>query len=176
LFVLGALLASVGYALAQQKLGAPPAEPPGPTGLWIDHTGRGAIEIAPCETSLCGRIVWLQEATDKFGQPLLDRRNEDRAKRNQPICGLQIIGDLRLQSDGSWDRGWIYDPEQGEKFDVELRLRAPDVLQVKGYKGFKFLSETYHWTRAQTPPPSCEAQVTQAVNRSPKPAARPTRR
>ena len=68
----------------------------------------------------------------------------------EPVCGLQIIGGLRQMRDGSWDGGWIYDPEQGESFDVELRLRAPDLLQVKGYKGLKFLSETFQWRRAPT--------------------------
>jgi len=136
---------------ASAQAGAPPA-----AGVWIDHTGRGAVEIAPCPEGLCGRIVWLQQPNDKSGQLLRDEKNEDRAKRSQPICGLQIIGGLKLQSDGSWDNGWIYDPEQGEKFDVELRLRNPDQLQVKGYKGVKFLSETYQWKRAATPPePRC---------------------
>jgi uncharacterized protein (DUF2147 family) len=143
-------------ANAQQPKSPAPAVQPGPTGVWIDHTGRGAVEIVPCAEALCGRIVWLQQPNDKNGQLLRDAKNEDKAKRSQPICGLQIIGGLKRQSDGSWDNGWIYDPEQGENFDVELRLRSPDVLQVKGYKGVKFLSETYTWKRAATPPePKC---------------------
>lgn len=147
-------------ALAQQRKSnvAPPAPSPGEAGVWIDHTGRGAVEIAPCAEALCGRIVWLKEPTDKVGQPLRDAKNGDRAKRSQPICGLQILGGLKRQPDGSWDNGWIYDPEQGESFDVELRLRSVDVLQVKGYKGLKFLSETYQWRRALEPPgPRCAA-------------------
>ncbi|MGE0698324.1 MAG: DUF2147 domain-containing protein, partial [Hyphomicrobiaceae bacterium] len=134
----------------------PEPQPPGPVGVWIDHTGRGAVEIVPCGTGLCGRIVWMQQPNDKTGQPLRDKLNEDRRLRNRTICGLQVIGDLKLMRDGSWDRGWIYDPEQGESFDVELRLRSPDELQVKGYKGLKFLSETFQWRRAETlPQPQC---------------------
>lgn len=156
-----ACLAAALGASAQQPRSATPVVtvPPaaaGLTGIWIDHTGRGAVEITQCDDALCGRIVWLKEPNDKKGQPLRDVNNEDRTRRSQTICGLQIIGGLRLQRDGSWDNGWIYDPEQGERFDVELRLRSPDVLQVKGYKGLKFLSETYRWTRAATPPePLC---------------------
>lgn len=142
-------------APAQQPAIVLPA-PPGPVGIWIDHTGRGAIEIVPCEANLCGRIVWMKDPLDKRGQPLTDSQNEDRQLRRRPICGLQIIGDLKKMRDGSWDAGWIYDPEQGERFDVELRMQAPDTLQVTGYKGFKFLSETYQWRRAQIPPtPPC---------------------
>lgn len=105
---------------------------------------------------MCGNIVWMQQPNDKKGQPLRDSLNEDRSKRSRQICGLQVIGGLKAMRDGSWDAGWIYDPEQGESFDVELRLRSPDVLQVKGYKGFKFLSETFQWRRAASVPvPAC---------------------
>lgn len=134
-----------------------PPPKPSPIGLWIDHTGRGAVEISPCAANdLCGRIVWLKEPTDKQGKPLVDGLNEDRKLRKRPICGLQVIGGLKAQRDGSWDNGWIYDPEQGESFDVELRLRGADGLQVMGYKGLKFLSETFQWKRAAaTPGPRC---------------------
>jgi uncharacterized protein (DUF2147 family) len=143
-------------ARGQQPRPAVAPAPPLFAGIWIDHTGRGAVEILPCAEALCGRIVWLKEPNDKAGQPFRDVKNEDRAKRAQPICGLQILGNLKLQPDGSWDHGWIYDPEQGERFDVELRLRGPDMLQVKGYKGLKFLSETYQWKRPTAPPsPLC---------------------
>lgn len=148
-----ACLLAVPAVFAQQpRVATPPPAASGPTGLWIDHTGRGAVEILQCAEALCGRIVWLKEPNDKAGQPLRDDKNEDPARRAQTICGLQILGSLQRQPDGSWDNGWIYDPDQGERFDVELRLRSPDLLQVKGYKGFKFLSETYQWKRALVPP------------------------
>ncbi|MFM9942515.1 MAG: DUF2147 domain-containing protein [Hyphomicrobiaceae bacterium] len=135
-----------------------PAVPPGPTGLWIDHTGRGVIEIAACGPKLCGRIVWMKQPNDAQGRPLRDGLNPDKAQRVRAVCGLQVIGGLERQRDGSWDNGWIYDPEQGESFDVEIRLQGPDRLQVKGYKGLKFLNETFQWTRAVVPPqPLCPA-------------------
>lgn len=153
---------AIGPASAQQpRPGAVPdaAPPPGLTGVWIDHTGRGAVEITPCDQGgLCGRIVWMKQPFDKNGHPLRDQLNENRRLRNRQVCGLQIIGGLQPMRDGSWDRGWIYDPEQGESFDVELRLRNPNTLQVTGYKGLKFLSETYNWKRApETPAPACPA-------------------
>lgn len=154
----------------------PPAIDPGAEGVWIDHTGRGAVEIVSCDVlvasatgappppadpavkpPLCGRIVWLQAPNDPQGRPLVDSLNKNAAKRGAPICGLQIIGEVKPQADGSWDKGWIYDPEQGSSFDVELRLRNPETLQVKGYLGVKFLSETFVWRRAKQAPPKCGA-------------------
>lgn len=173
---LAALLAAfaVPAADAQQQpprkgaQAAAPAVPPpeaGPQGIWIDHTGRGAVEITPCvagaapgtpeAANLCGRIVWMKDPNDPKGQPLRDTLNKNAARRGQTICGLQIIGDVKPQANGSWDKGWIYDPEQGSSFDLELRLRNPETLQVKGYMGVKFLSETYVWRRAKEMPPKC---------------------
>jgi len=150
---------------AQAAVPAVPAPSPTPQGLWIDHTGRGAVEIAPCvpeaapgtpeAANLCGRIVWMKEPNDPKGQPLRDTLNKNAARRAQPICGLQIIGDVKPQRDGSWDKGWIYDPEQGSSFDLELSMRNPETLQVKGYMGVKFLSETFVWRRAKEAPPKC---------------------
>jgi uncharacterized protein (DUF2147 family) len=150
-------------APARKSTSAPaapaPAAPPipeGPVGVWLDHTGRGAVEIVPCAMELCGRIVWMKEPADKTGKPLVDSQNTDKARRAAPICGLQIIGGLKQQRDGSWDNGWIYDPEQGESFDLEVRLLQDQSLQVKGYKVVKFLNETFKWQRlADTPGPRC---------------------
>lgn len=130
---------------------------PGPVGTWLDDTGQGAIEIAPCGDMLCGRIVWLKEPTAETGAPLTDELNPDPRRRQHPICGLQIIGNLEQQPNGAWDKGWIYDPKEGKSYDVEIRLRDPDRLQVKGYLGVKFLSETFIWQRAPAELPRCTA-------------------
>ena len=119
-------------------------------GLWYDDTGNGAVEILPCGERLCGRIVWLRNPTDKAGQPVTDKLNPEPAQRQRPVCGLQVIGDLKPQRGGAWDEGWIYDPKEGKSYDVQLTLRARDRLQVLGYIGTKFLSETFIWTRAPT--------------------------
>jgi hypothetical protein len=62
----------------------------GATGVWIDHTGRGAVEIP----------------TAAAPRP---RRSAQDAANNEG-CGLQIIGNAPM-GDGTWDGGWIYDPD-----------------------------------------------------------------
>ena len=47
-----------------------------------------------------------------------------------------------------WGGGSIYNPEEGEKFDVEIKLASANELSVLGYLGVKFLGETYTWKRA----------------------------
>ncbi|RTL68815.1 MAG: DUF2147 domain-containing protein [Hyphomicrobiales bacterium] len=135
-------------ALAPPSRAQPASSPL--VGLWIDHTGRGAVEITPCGGSLCGHIAWLKDPNQPDGKPLVDAKG-------RPVCGLQIIGEVKQQSDGSWDNGWIYDPERDEQFSVELRLKAKDQLQVHGYLGIKLMGETYQWKRAQPNQARCKA-------------------
>lgn len=139
---------------------APSTEPTGPYGVWFDDTGRGAVEIRPCGASLCGNIYWLQEPLKANGSPVTDANNPDSAKRVRPVCGLQVIGNVRMQPDGSWDEGWVYDPKVGKSYDVAIALVGNDRLAVTGYKGVKFLSKKFTWTRAPATLPRCD--VTQA--------------
>ena len=129
------------------------------SGVWLDDSGKGAIEVKACGSSMCGYIVWLKNANGRNGKPLIDRLNPEASRRNKPICGLQVIGQLKPQQDGSWDKGWIYDPKKGKAFDVEVRRLSQDGLQVKGYLGMKFLSETFVWRRIEGDFARC--QVTQ---------------
>jgi uncharacterized protein (DUF2147 family) len=139
-------------ALAGAVLAQPPA--PEPTGVWIDHTGQGAVEIAPCNSGtpganpganrLCGRVVWLKDPAH-------------RSVSGKPICGAQVLGDLRRQGRHVWDSGWIYNPEDEERFSAALELANADTLMVTGYLGVKFLGETFTWKRATTGLEPCAA-------------------
>jgi uncharacterized protein (DUF2147 family) len=100
---------------------------------------------------MCGRIAWLKDATDGKGGPAKD-------KKGRALCGLQIIGNLKAKSNTVWEGGWIYDPDKDDKFDVEITLKG-DRLQVLGYAGVKFLSETYMWKRAPQPFTLCDARA-----------------
>jgi hypothetical protein len=106
--------------------------------VWIDHTGRGAVEITDCGGNLCGRAVWVKDPKDSKG------------------CGIQIIGNAKPVSGGKWDNGWIYDPDEDAKYSVELTPLAGDKLKVLGYAGSKFFSETMIWKRAPADLKRCD--------------------
>jgi uncharacterized protein (DUF2147 family) len=118
---------------------ATPALANEPTGVWYDHTGRGAVEITRCGSNLCGRLVWLKDP------------------QNSKACGIQILGDVKPVSRGRWDGGWIYDPEKDAKYSVELTPVSEQTLKVVGYLGTKFLSETMMWKRAPADLKRCGA-------------------
>jgi len=105
------------------------------TGTWIDHTGQGAVEIRPCGELMCGRVVWLKNPTH-------------RSRSGRPICGAQILGNLRRGETNTWSSGWIYNPEDEERFSAEIKLQNDNTLLVTGYLGLKLLGETFTWKRA----------------------------
>ena len=118
-------LANVAYANEQ------------PIGIWLDHTGRGAVKITECNGNLCGRIVWVKDV------------------KNGSTCGTQVIGDAKPVGAGKWDGGWILDVDDDRKYQVEITPMSNGKLKVMGYAGSKFLSETMIWTRAPADTKTC---------------------
>ena len=109
-------------------------------GVWMNDTGRGAIEIKPCGEQICGHVVWVKDAEDTKG------------------CGRQIIGNAAEVKPGLWDNGWIYSPEKKARYDVELKPLNDGTLRVTGYAGTKLLSRTMIWTRAPKDLQRCGTQ------------------
>jgi uncharacterized protein (DUF2147 family) len=152
-------IAAACSAVAQQPKSAPTAAAPPPpqgepdvVGVWLDHTKRGAIEIIPCGARLCGYVYWVKEPVSRSGKPVLDTNNPDPARRGKPMCGTQILVNLtqkeRARLGHVWGAGSIYNPEEGQSFDAEVKLISPNELSVLGYLGVKFMGEQFTWTRA----------------------------
>jgi uncharacterized protein (DUF2147 family) len=115
-------------------------------GVWIDHTGQGAVEITPCGNRLCGRVVWLKNP-------------EHKSRTGKRICGTQILGDLRREGAKAWSDGWIYNPEDEERFSAALELAGANTLKVTGYLGIRLLGETFTWKRATTTLERCAGAI-----------------
>jgi uncharacterized protein (DUF2147 family) len=140
-----------------------------PTGIWMNDTGRGAVEIKPCGDAMCGNVVWVKSASDASG------------------CGKPVIGNVKSVGGGRWDNGWIYSPENARKYDVELTPLSNGNLKVLGYAGMKFLSKTMIWkpapkdlqlcgqteakTQAKTETPAAKNAVITTASITPLPAA-----
>ena len=152
-------IVGLGFVLGLQALQQNVVSAQGATsinGIWLDDEGKGGVEVKPCGEQLCGNIVWLKQPNDASGKPWVDKLNSDTSKRSRPVCGLQIIGGLKKSSDVEWKGGWIYDPEEGKQFDVELTLKDANTLQVFGYAGVKLLGETLIWKRMPNDTPRCK--------------------
>ncbi len=95
------------------------------TGLWLDQSGRAAIDIERCGTSVCGTILWLKEPLTPAG------------------------------ADGGWKNGFIYDPVSGKTYNANIHLAPDGTLAVRGYWQYTFLGKSQTWTRPPAPLPKC---------------------
>ena len=125
-------------------------------GIWLDDEARAGVELKPCGDQLCGSIVWLKNPLSPEGKPWTDKLNPDESKRARPVCGLQVMGDLKKVDNGGWSGGWVYDPEEGKQFDLDLSMKGNDILVVRGFWKVKMLGETYEWKRMPADTPRCK--------------------
>ena len=137
-------------ALAAPLLTAGAASANSPVGVWIDHTGRGAVEITECGGGLCGHVVWVKDA------------------KHSKTCRNQVLGNVKPVGSNTWDRGWIVDPDDNSRYSVELKPTGPDRLRVVGYMGSKLFSETMNWRRAPADLKRCDGKEAQEAKAAPE--------
>ena len=87
---------------------------------------------------MCGRVVWLKNPGHKSKSGKLDLRHAD-SRRPAAAAG------------NTWEAGWIYNPEDEERFSAAMKLKNDNTLLVTGYLGIKLLGETFIWKRATGP-------------------------
>jgi uncharacterized protein (DUF2147 family) len=126
---------------------------PAPEGVWLTEGRDAAVELTPCGAGawvlLCGRIVWLQNATDESGRPRVDGLNPEAERRSHPVCGLMVLGGLRAAAANHWDSGSIYNPQDGRIYSADVTVLSSTTLRVRAYLGVPFFGETQVWTRAE---------------------------
>lgn len=116
--------------LAVLALATIAAAPAPIAGRWVTAEGKAVVEIAPCASGLCGRIVRVLKP--RPGGPAVDVKNPDPAQRGRPIEGITILTGFR--PDATHWKGQIYDPESGRTYRSEL-TRAGGTLTVRGCWG-----------------------------------------
>jgi uncharacterized protein (DUF2147 family) len=122
------------------------AQPQDILGVWWTENNKGRVEIAKCappKQGLCGTIVWIRQPNDAQGRPQTDKKNKDPRMRTRPIVGLVVFEGWHPAGANAW-KGAVYDPEEGETYDVDILL-AGDRLTLRGCILLFCDSET--WTR-----------------------------
>lgn len=123
-------------------------------GTWTTKNAKSRVEIYPCGSMICGKIVSLKEPVyppdDKkgmAGKTKIDRENPDPKLRTKPLIGLELLKNFTRAEPGLWKEGTIYDPESGKTYKCKLTLESPKRLKVRGFIGFSFIGRTQIWTR-----------------------------
>lgn len=141
------LNAVLGFAAAFLAFAASdPASAANPKGVWLTEGKDAALTITDCGARLCGRIVWLESATDQGGLLRLDENNPDPAKQAQQICGLVVITDLRPSGPATWD-GDVYNPQDGKTYRGIVTVLSDNALRLRAYIGLPIFGKSQTWTR-----------------------------
>ena len=127
---------SASFAIAQAA--ALPAAPP--TGRWITANHSAVIQIAPCGTDLCGRIVGLRQRPANAPMPL--------DWQGQPQCGMTILQTAPMVNSVTGATAWVgtvLDPRNGNVYHASIRLNAQRDLRLHGYLGLPIFGQTQIW-------------------------------
>jgi uncharacterized protein (DUF2147 family) len=140
------LLAFIPCALAQTR-----AQPSPVAGLWQSRAGT-IFELYPCNgEEVCGRIVWLKRPRDANG--VLRKNFYDPSKS---MCGSEVATGLRSDANGTlWKGGTVIDVEKGGRYGMRARLKGPNLLETRFFKGISFLGRTEPLTRVAAIPGPC---------------------
>ena len=119
-------------------------------GVWLTEDKDAALMITNCGGQLCGRIIWLESATDRSGSLRLDQNNPDPAKQTQRVCGLVVISGLKPSGPDTWD-GSVYNPQDGQTYSGNITVLSDKALKVRAYIGLPIFGRSQTWTRVNSP-------------------------
>lgn len=116
-------------------------------GTWVTTAGDCKIEIYKQSQEFKAKIVWLKK--DKSGiSDYTDAKNPDPALRSRKLIGIDVVNGLHYDSDeNKYVDGVIYDARNGKMWDSIVWLTKDNLLKIKGYWMFRFLSETSTFKR-----------------------------
>jgi len=120
-----------------------------PSGLWTTEGGKARVRIVRCAEAFCGTIVWLKDPIDPAtGKAQADSENEDAAKRNRPVIGIEVVIGMKLSGADTWS-GRLYSPEEGKTVAGKLVLKDANTLRVEGCLLGGLLCRSEIWARAK---------------------------
>ncbi len=143
-----AALLALALGLAGSLHAAAAADEPGALGFWVNLAQGWEVEAKTCNTGICGYLVGFRK-TRYAGYVAKDSRNPDPQKRARPLCGLMMLGGFvpSAAANGTWDHGWVYDPDSGSTYTGEAQLVDPDTIKVRGYVLIPLFGRTITLTR-----------------------------
>ncbi|WP_316809335.1 DUF2147 domain-containing protein [Pedobacter agri] len=109
-------------------------------GVWYSPVKEGNVQICKSGENYYGKLIYLKNATDQEGKPLLDVNNPDKDKRKMPLVGILLLRDIKFNNrKNSW-KGKLYDYDggKGNTYDSYLTILKTGSLNVRGFWGLSF--------------------------------------
>ena len=109
-----------------------------------------SVEVYKDGKDFKAKIIWFDDSDDKT-HPMAVRQdvsNPDKALRNRPILGMNVVENLEYDAEShSWEKGIIYDASHGRYWDSSAYITPTGELKVTGYWHFKFIGRTLTFKR-----------------------------
>ncbi|MBU1099084.1 MAG: DUF2147 domain-containing protein [Bacteroidetes bacterium] len=112
-----------------------------------DETGKekSVVEIyQKNDGKYYGKIIKLFRKEGEDPDPVCDKCDEDDARYNKKILGMEIVTALEKNEDNEYEDGEILDPKKGKVYDCKLWIENGK-LQVRGY--VLFFHRTQEWLK-----------------------------
>jgi len=134
---------------ASDEKKSPVTTPKDITGYWLTANKASIIQFTKEGDVYNGKIVWLRQPNDKSGKPVKDVNNPNKAKRNNPVLGTQMVYNLKYNAAKKiYEGGKAYQPQTGRTFDCKAKVTGDgNVLEVTGIAGMSMISKTLTWSR-----------------------------
>ena len=115
-------------------------------GEWLTAEGKARVLISKCDSTYCGKIIWLKEPI-KNGKEVVDDKNPDPSLQSRTVLGMTILWGFSYDGEDVWKGGKVYDPENGTTYSAKIALTDSGELKLRGYVIIPLLGRTEIWTR-----------------------------
>ncbi len=115
-------------------------------GFW-ETKDKATIEIAPCDSGLCGTLVDFILPPGITRERAIDRNNPDPAMRARSLYGVHVLEDITPTAPQTWEAE-IYLPKNGILTDATITVETPDTIKLTGCVRVAFkICQDEIWTR-----------------------------
>ncbi len=115
----------------------PVPEQPSIEGRWTNPDRSVIVDVAPCETALCGTVQWATE-----------QAQQDARKGTPTLIGTQIL--TGLQQEGAIWKGKLFVPDQNLRAEAKIES---DGQQLKVSGCVLGICKSQLWVRSDGPLP-----------------------
>jgi uncharacterized protein (DUF2147 family) len=116
-------------------------------GCWFTEKKDCIVEINKNSDCYNGKIVWLKDSLDSYGNSISDTNNPNELLRSRTLIGLEILSGFRYINN-QFKNGHIYDPETGNTYKCVIKQSGKDSLFVRGFIGISLIGRSECWSRA----------------------------
>lgn len=111
------------------------------TGEWVNPSQSLRVLIGPCETGLCGQVLWAS-----------DKAQRDAARAGTPqLIGSYVMHGFIPAGPGRW-RGMVHVIDKKRTVRATITIDGAEAMTVKGCDLGGIICRSQQWRRAAAPP------------------------